>query len=167
MMPERRNSESDHVVDTPLNIEALVNCLAAQPDVLTAYLFGSYATGKARPESDVDVALLLSGTDEVERFERRLRLMGEVEEALGRRPADVVVLNDAPPLLAHQVLRHGRLIFERDRAARVEFEVRAGKIYADLQPMYEYHSQDLFQKIREAGLSGRRRNRQRTSKAAG
>jgi predicted nucleotidyltransferase len=167
MMPERRNSESDHAVDMPLNIEALVNCLAAQPDVLAAYLFGSYATGEARPESDVDVAVLLSGTDDMERFERRLRLMGEVEEALGRRPADVVVLNDAPPLLAYQVLRYGRLIFERDRAARVEFEVRAGKIYADLQPMYEYHSHDLFQKIREAGLSGRRRNRQRTSKAAG
>jgi predicted nucleotidyltransferase len=165
MMSERGNSESNHAVDTPLNIEALVNCLAAQPDVLAAYLFGSYATGKARPESDVDVAVLLSGTDEMERFERRLRLMGEVEEALGRRSADVVVLNDAPPLLAHQVLMHGRLIFERDRAGRVEFEVRTGKIYADLQPMYEYHSHDLFQKIREVGLSGRRRNRQRPDRS--
>lgn len=161
-MSERRNSESNQSADTSLNIETLVDCLAAQPDVLAAYLFGSYATGKARPGSDVDVAVLLSGTDAMERFERRLRLMGEVEEALGRRPADVVVLNDAPPLLTHQVLREGRLVFERNRAARVEFEVRTGKIYADLQPMYEYHNRDLFQKIREVGLSGRRRNRQRT-----
>lgn len=167
MMSERRNSESNHAVDTPLNIEALVNCLAAQPDVLAAYLFGSYATGRARPESDVDVAVLLSETDDLERFERHLWLIGEVEEALGRRPADVVVLNDAPPLLAHQVLMYGRLIFERDRAARVEFEVRAGKIYADLQPMYEYHGRDLLQKIREVGLSGRRRNRQRTFETPG
>jgi dTDP-4-amino-4,6-dideoxygalactose transaminase len=64
------------------------------------------------------------------------------------------------------VLAHGRLIFERDRAARVEFEVRASKVYADLQPMYEYHGRDLFQKIREVGLSGRRRNRQRPSETA-
>jgi predicted nucleotidyltransferase len=163
MMSDRRNSASNHALDTPLNIEALVNRLAAQPDVLAAYLFGSYVTDKAHPESDVDVAVLLSGTDEMERFERRLRLIGEAEEALDRRPVDLVVLNDAPPLLAHQVLRHGRLIFERDRAARVEFEVWAGKVYADLQPMYEYHGRDLFQKIREVGLSGRRRNRQRTS----
>jgi predicted nucleotidyltransferase len=154
-MPERRNSESDHAVGMPLNIEALVNCLAAQPDVLAAYLFGSYATGKARPESDVDVAVLLSGTDEMERFERRLRLMGEVEEALGRRPADVVVLNDAPPLLAHQVLRHGRLIFERDRAARVEFEVRAGQVYTDLAPMRQFFREALFHEVKEAGLGGR------------
>jgi len=166
-MSERRNSELNHPIDTPLDVEALVNCLSGQPDVLAAYLFGSHATGEARPESDVDVAVLLSETDEMKRFKRRLGLMGEVEEALSRRPADVVVLNDAPPLLAHQVLRHGRLIFERDQGARVEFEVRTGKVYADLQPMYEYHSQDLFEKIREVGLSGRRRNRQRTSETAG
>jgi predicted nucleotidyltransferase len=167
MMSEPGNSQSNDTLDTHLNIEALVNCLAAQPDVLAAYLFGSYATGQARPQSDVDVAVLLSGTDEMERFERLLELMGEVEEALGRRPADVVLLNDAPPLLAYQVLAHGRLIFERDRAARVDFEVRTGKIYADLQPMYEYHSRDLFHKIREVGLSGRRRNRQRTPETIG
>jgi predicted nucleotidyltransferase len=154
-MSERRNSESNHAVDTHLNIEALVNCLAAQPDVLAAYLFGSCATGQARPESYVDVAVLLSGTDEMERFERRLRLMGEVEEALGRRPADVVVLNDAPPLLAHQVLRHGRLIFERDRAARVEFEVRAGQVYTDLVPMRQVFREALFYEVKEAGLGGR------------
>jgi predicted nucleotidyltransferase len=153
-MSEPGNRPSNQTLVTAPNMEALVAFLAAQPDVLAAYLFGSHATGRARPESDVDVAVLLSGTDAMERFERLLGLMGEVEEALGRRPADVVVLNDAPPLLAHQVLAHGWLIFERDRAARVEFEVRAGKIYA------EYHSHDLFQKIREVGLSGRRRNRQ-------
>jgi len=147
---------------TELNIEALAACLTAQPDVLAAYLFGSYARGDARPDSDVDLAVLLSTTDEMERFERRLELIGAVGEALGRRSADVVVLNDVPPLLTHQVLTHGRLIAERDRMARVEFEVRAGKIYADLQPMYDYFNRDLFRKIREVGLSERRRHRQRT-----
>jgi len=147
---------------TELNIEALAAYLTAQPDVLAAYLFGSYARGDARPDSDVDLAVLLSTTDEMERFERRLGLIGAVGEVLGRRSADVVVLNDAPPLLTHQVLTHGRLIAERDRMARVDFEVQAGKIYADLQPMYEYFSRDLFQKIREVGLSERRRHRQRT-----
>lgn len=47
----------------------------------------------------------------------------EVESIIGRQ-TDLVVLNDAPPRLQHQVLKHGRRIFERDRAARVEFEVR-------------------------------------------
>ena len=50
---------------TELNIDTLVAYLAAQPDVLAAYLFGSYARGDARPDSDVDLAVLLSTTDEM------------------------------------------------------------------------------------------------------
>jgi len=140
-------------------IEALQRYFAAQPDVVAAYLFGSQATGRARPESDVDTAVLLSEEDSLTRLKRRLRMIDEVSALCGRE-ADVIVLNDAPPLLQHQVLRHGRLLFERDRPARVEFEVRAGKIYADLKPMYDFHTHDVLHKIKEVGL-GRRRRRHR------
>jgi len=138
-------------------MSSLLEYLASQPDVVAAYVFGSVAQGRARPQSDVDIAVLLSADlDEETRFDRRLRLGWEVERLIGRQ-TDLVVLNDAPPLLQHQVLKHGRLIFERDRAARVEFEVRAGQIYADLKPMYDFHTRDLLQKIKEVGLVGRRR----------
>ncbi len=46
------------------NHEALVSALrrffSGQADVIAAYLFGSRAAGRARPGSDVDVAVLLS-----------------------------------------------------------------------------------------------------------
>jgi predicted nucleotidyltransferase len=148
-----------------LDMAALTEYFARQPDVVAAYLFGSHVSGKARPESDVDTAVLLSEEDGVVRFERRLRMMSEVSEVCGRE-ADVIVLNDAPPILQHQVLRHGRLIFERDRRARVEFEVRAGKVYADLKPMYDFHTCDLLQKIKEVGLGGRRRHHRQPAKTA-
>jgi len=136
-------------------VEALQDYFAGQPDVVAAYLFGSQATGKAHPRSDVDTAVLLSEEDDMTRFERRLRLIDGVSEVCGRE-ADVIVLNDAPPLLQHQVLKEGRLLFERDRAARVEFEVRAGKVYADLKPMRRFFQQALLREIREVGLGGRR-----------
>jgi predicted nucleotidyltransferase len=140
---------------------SLLEYLAAQPDVVAAYIFGSVAQGRARPQSDVDIAVLLAADlDEETRFDRRLRLGWEVERLIGRQ-TDLVVLNDAPPLLQHQVLKHGRLIFERDRAARVEFEVRAGQIYADLKPMYDFFTEVLFKEIREVGLGGRRRRNRR------
>lgn len=69
--------------------------------------------------------------------DRQLQLMDEMERFTDRE-VDVVILNTAPPVLQHQVLRHGRLLYERDRQARVDFEVRAGKIYADLKPMYDF-----------------------------
>lgn len=40
---------------------------------------------------------------------------------------DVVILNDAPCVLTHQILKAGRLLYERDRGARIDFEVMAGR----------------------------------------
>ncbi len=72
---------------------------AGQSDVVASYIFGLMAQGRARPGSDVDVAVLLSeGLDAEARFMRRLRLGAEAEDAIGAR-TDLVVLNDAPPLL--------------------------------------------------------------------
>ena len=138
-----------------VDVTALTEYLAVQSDVIVAYLFGSRVTGRARAESDMDVAVLLNEEDSVARFERRLQMMVEVSKVCGQE-ADVIVLNDAPPILQNQVLRYGRLLFERDRRARVEFEVRAGKIYADLEPMRRFFQQALFQEIKEVGLGGRR-----------
>ena len=45
-----------------------------------------------------------------------------------------VILNDAPPDLAYPVLRDGLVLLERDRAARLQFEVRTRNRYFDLVP---------------------------------
>lgn len=44
----------------------------------------------------------------------------------------VVALNRASPDLVHRVLRDGRLILDRDRAARIRFEVRSRNDYFDM-----------------------------------
>ena len=41
----------------------------------------------------------------------------------------------APTDLVHRVLRDGRLVLERDRSARIAFEVRARNEYFDMQPI--------------------------------
>lgn len=52
-----------------------------------------------------------------------------------RAEVDLVVLNAASPDLVHRVLRDGILLLERDRPARIAFEVRARNAYFDLQPV--------------------------------
>jgi predicted nucleotidyltransferase len=134
----------------------LVDFLSTQPDVVAAYFFGSLAEGRATPHSDVDVAILLAdGSDSLAVGDRQLQLMGELE-CFADREVDVVMLNTAPPILQHQVLRYGRLLCERDRRARVDFEVRAGQVYADLRPMHDFFRRALFQEIREGRFGGRR-----------
>ncbi|MEA3397844.1 MAG: nucleotidyltransferase domain-containing protein [Chloroflexota bacterium] len=144
----------------------LADFMATQPDVVAAYLFGSLAEGRATSYSDVDTAILLTAaSDPLTAGDRQLQLMGELER-FADREVDVVMLNTAPPILQHQVLRHGRLLYERDRRARVDFEVRAGQVYADLKPMYDFHTRDLLQKIKEVGLGERRRHRRQPAKIA-
>lgn len=146
-----------------LDEAGLVAFLATQPDVIAAYLFGSLAQGRAHPQSDIDVAVLLEPMDVETAFNRRLRLM-EYLRPYADREVDVVVLNTAPPLLQYQVLKHGRLLYERERSGRAEFEVRVGEVYADLKPMRDFFAQALSQEIKEVGLGGRRRHRTRTAR---
>lgn len=133
---------------------ALRGYFAAQPDVIVVYLFGSQVTGQTQIGSDVDVAVLLKEDDDFTRFERRLRLGNELEKIVGQS-VDLIVLNDAPSLLVHKVIKEGRLVFGRDREAQIEFEVRAGQMDADLKPMRRFFQQALFQEIKEVGLGGR------------
>ena len=102
--------------------------------VVAAYLFGSVARGSDHSRSDVDVGLLLRSTPPGELDGLRFSIEGELERVVGR-PCQIVVLNDAPPDLVHRVLRDGRLLIDRDPAARIEFEVRARNEYFDLLPI--------------------------------
>ena len=53
-----------------------------------------------------------------------------ISTAAGRR-VDLVVLNEAPPLLTHEVIRAGLVIVCRDDDERVDFETRATARYLD------------------------------------
>ena len=113
------------------------------------------AQGRARPDSDIDIAVLLGrrmSDTRVLRF--RLKLAGELGSALQRNDVQLVILNDAPPLLAHRVLSRGALVFERSRAARVRFHVRTASLYADMVPTLEHYVDRLKQGVLEGRLGG-------------
>lgn len=107
----------------------------AAPGVVSVYLFGSHAEGRAHRESDVDVGVLLSwDLDRAVRFDVRVRLASELPGRLGVREVDVVLLNDAPPHLARRIVLEGQHLLcadaEADHAFRRDVQLRA----ADLEP---------------------------------
>lgn len=89
---------------------------------------GSFAKGTARPDSDVDVAALFDRTpDFMETLDLRERL-----SALLRRETDLVVLNDAGPIIGMQALKTGIRLFARKNEYE-EFFVRTLNEYDDLK----------------------------------
>lgn len=113
---------------------SIADLLSAHPDVAAAYVFGSVASGTAGPDSDVDLAVLFTAPPPHTLDSARFALAGELEAALGA-PVDLVVLNDAPVDLSIRVLRQGHLVVDRDRSARIGFEVRTRNEAFDLEPM--------------------------------
>lgn len=95
--------------------------------ICLAYLFGSQADGHSRPDSDVDVAVLLKdGADAMS----DLRLGDYLSNALGK-PVDVVVLNQASPILQHEVIRGGIRLMEISPMVRRLYELSAFRDYVD------------------------------------
>jgi len=104
--------------------------------VAAAYLFGSQGRGNPGPLSDVDVAVWTSpDLDARERFQLRLQLARAAEQALGGQTVDLVVLDDASPLLRHRAWRDGELLLDRDPRTRVRDEARTLVEYLDTKPL--------------------------------
>ena len=138
---------------------------AQHSEILAAYIFGSQAKGRGSKLSDVDIAVLLrEGIDPIQQFKLRLQFMVDLE-GIYRRWVDVVILNQAKPLLQHQVLKYGRLLYESERERRIQFEVMARKVYFDIKPGLELQSKALFRQIKEVGLSGRYRGHRNSLEA--
>jgi predicted nucleotidyltransferase len=114
-------------------LREILTTRASTEGIAAAYLFGSVARGTARPDSDVDVGVLYSADPPRTLAGLPFGLEGDLESALGL-PVQLVVLNHAPVDLIVRVLWDGKLLVDRDRSRRIEFEVRSRNEFWDLEP---------------------------------
>ncbi len=113
----------------------LAEILGPRPEILEAYLFGSVARGRAQAHSDLDVAVFVdSTTAPTGGFGYRAELTTDLMAGLGTNEVDVVVLNQAPPLLYHRVLRDGIRVLSRNLKETTVREAMAVSRYCDFVP---------------------------------
>ena len=121
--PPLRMEKSAHLLSD------LVAILVADlPDCLAVYRFGSWGTETERPDSDLDLAVLLP---------RRLDPLGrwELSQKLAARAGcdvDLIDLASASTVLRMQVVAHGERLCCADRYAVEQFEDAVFSGYARL-----------------------------------
>lgn len=93
-------------------IEAVRDVLGRTEGLRVGFVFGSFATGKAREHSDVDVAVRGSGALSPA---AKLALVGDLAQATGR-PVDLVDLCTAGGALLGQILQRGIRVLGSDAA---------------------------------------------------
>ena len=80
----------------------------AIPGIAALSVFGSRANGTARPNSDLDVAVLPAG--DVSRRHLQVSVAVALADLAPEGRVDVILLDEAPELLRHQVLATGHLV---------------------------------------------------------
>ena len=123
----------DEVVD---RVRAAAATVLPEEEVELAYLFGSRARGDARPDSDVDVAVLLDAGHErlapATLLERHLHLAARLHDA-GAGEVDLVLLDGAPLPLRGRVAREGHPLYVRDQGVRAQWESRTSREFFDFE----------------------------------
>lgn len=94
-------------------------------------LFGSQATGRQRPDSDVDVAIWPSQPPEAQ---TKLAWLRELETLLGKSVSLVLVSPDLDPVLGFEIIKNGRLIFEKSPELWAKHRAQLWHAYNDSLP---------------------------------
>ncbi|MBI5665884.1 MAG: nucleotidyltransferase domain-containing protein [Nitrospirae bacterium] len=98
-------------------------------NVLLVFLFGSYASRQMKTSSDIDIGVLF---DETPSFYEMNGLKENLSEVI-KREVDLVVLNNASPIIKMQVIKKGIMVFQRYKNDFSAFYGETVKQYDDLK----------------------------------
>jgi uncharacterized protein len=123
-----------HLTGEMLNVDdrmdALLEVCRQTPDLVAAYLFGSYGTEYQTPLSDVDLAFVFRLGHEPD-ADAEMEFRGRVLDALQEEDVSIVLLNRVPCIFQMKVLRTGRRLYCGDEIALADFVERVVNVHGD------------------------------------
>lgn len=125
---------SDDPRGEPVSHQALVDTvLRHYPDTQAVYLFGSYATEYERPDSDVDLAVLLPPQLAKAAGVLTLSACWSTLMSLTGRDVDLINLRTVNTVFQYEIVNTARVLTVRDRFATDEFEMLTWSLYQKLE----------------------------------
>ena len=102
-------------------------------------LFGSQATGKTHPKSDVDIAVIS------EKPFDRFKILDDFWSLFKREDVQVVDLANASPTLMRAVVVDGKLLYEREQAMFLKWKYYAISVWMDTAWLREFGRKKLIE----------------------
>jgi uncharacterized protein len=142
-----RKAQADEMLAA---IQSAISVVLPSHPIVAAYVYGSVIRGTPLPQSDIDIAVLLSEQlTGYTRLQLELAIQADLEDVCTLASIDVRALNDAPLLVQGRIIQEGVLIYEKDRAARVAYEVMTRKKYFDYLPLARRVEAAAWKRLKE------------------
>ena len=130
-----QNSSDDKVEDIVRRVKRFFE---NNNNVVFALIFGSYAMGKQKKGSDVDVAVYFINPPQGMAL---LELINKLCEQVGKE-VDLIVLNHASPFVRHQVMKNRLTVFIKDHLIYRKFREKTMTDYDEYKFISGMHIYD-------------------------
>ena len=131
-------------------IEKSKKVLIKYENVLFAYIFGSYASGKVREDSDIDIAIYIKEKIDTREY---LDIRMDLIEACGKE-VDLIILSEATPLLKFEIYRNNILLFTRNKTLENNFKVKTLFEYWDTKKYLDMAYNKNIERIKQEAETG-------------
>lgn len=134
-------------------IRARLKCLphslaSLEQQISAVVLFGSLATNKEVPLSDVDLAVLYDNhlsLDELDRLHRQV--MGIITDLLQSDDIDLINLNTAPLSMQYGAIRQSKILLLNNRVEYIDYWEKTVKYYLDFKPLLDECNNTLLETL--------------------
>lgn len=132
-------------------IEKFKNILMGYEDIAFAYIFGSYVQGKAREDSDIDIAIYSEKEMDIDIYLEIKMCLSEI----CKKEIDLIILNNAAPLLKFEIYKNNILLFARDKAIENSYKVKTLFEYSDMKKYLNLSYDRTIDRLKkEVGYNG-------------
>ena len=135
-------------------IEKVEEFLGSKDFIVLALLFGSFAKGKAKDISDVDLGIYVESDISILEYGD---LVSQLQSLTGRK-VDLIILNnlyEENPRFAYQIISQGKVLFTKNQNLWADYKRKVFLYYFDIEPMLRMMDGSFLKRIKEGKIGYR------------
>lgn len=125
-------------------LEKIKEVLFDNKKIIFCYVFGSYAENRQRDGSDMDIAIYVKEKVEVYEY---IELKNELEKLL-IKDVDLVILNDATPLIKYEIYVNHVKVFSKNKEIENDYLIKVLFEYEDVKKYLNYGYNSMIERIK-------------------